>query len=95
MPVVLWTLIEVPIMVGDVETGTQQLWRPYVANRHGQIGDYQSSERMTFLVMVPPSEDWQRVGVVALEAWLQDRAALETAKRQAAESETPPIPTAN
>lgn len=93
LPVVLWTLIEYEGKLTDGTVGNVQQFRPYVANRHGGITDYQSTQ-MEFLCMVPPYEDWQKVSQAAFEHWIRGRAALEEAKRQAAErvaeAEKPP-----
>ena len=51
-----------------------------------RIADHLATD-MTFLCMVPPSEDWEKVSKVAFEAWVNGRAALEEAKKQAAERE--------
>lgn len=82
LPVVLWVFIEYAGKLADGTEGTVQQFRPYIANRHGQVDDYQSVlPQMEFLCMVPPFEDWMKVAQAAFEQLIRGRAALEEAKR--------------
>jgi hypothetical protein len=82
LPVVLWVLIEYNGTLADGTEGTVQQFRPYIVNRHGAVADYTSVlPQMDFLCVVPPFEDWKKVGQAAFEEALRGRAALEAAKR--------------
>ena len=88
LPIALWVLVEYPVKIEGTEIveGTGQQFRPYVVNRHGQIADYMATS-MEFLCIVPPTEAADKTCQTAYAAWVQGRAALEEAKRQAAERE--------
>lgn len=82
LPVVLWVFIEYTGTLADGTDGTMQQFRPYVATRHGTVGDYQSLQaQMEFLCMIPPFEDWSKVAQAALQQLIAGREALERAKQ--------------
>lgn len=82
LPVVLWVFIEYAGKLADGTDGTVQQFRPYVATRHGTVGDFQSLlPQMEFLCMIPPFEDWMKVAQAAFQQLIAGREALERAKQ--------------
>ena len=80
LPVVLWVQTRSESMTNTPEgrpaVHIVNEFRPFVANRLGQVTDFLNVE-MQFLAMCPPYEDWQKVGQAALEHYLSTLAAAD------------------